>query len=51
LRGVLDGRPIQELAASLCEQRLHFTAHFGIGFGQQRRALFAVLSRAAWYSS
>ena len=24
---------------SLCEQRLHFAAQFGIGFGQQRRAL------------
>ena len=38
--GVLDGRPIQELAASLCEQRLHFAAQIGIGVGQQRRALF-----------
>ena len=39
LRGVLDGRPIQEFAAWLCEQRLYFAAQFGIGFGQQRRAL------------
>jgi hypothetical protein len=39
MRVVVDGKPIQEFA-SLCEQRLHFSAYFGIGFGQQRCALF-----------
>ena len=39
-RRVLDGGPIQEFAAAaLCEQRLYFAAQFGIGLGQQRRAL------------
>ena len=39
-RGVLDGGPIQEFAAAaLREQRLDFAAQFGIGLGQQRRAL------------
>jgi hypothetical protein len=40
LRGVLDGGPIQEFAAAgLREQQLYFAAQFGIGLGQQRRAL------------
>jgi len=39
-RCVLECSPLQEFAASaLCEKRLYFAAHFGIGFGQQRRAL------------
>ena len=40
VRGVLQGRPIQEFAAGLCQKRLYFPGQFGICLGQQCRALF-----------